>query len=161
MARKKPVRRWVELQQPELPILAGIPKNLCKRFGEGKLLIPSLEDVAAIIRSVPKGKLITEEVICGRMAKRHRAQAASPTITAFLVRIVAYDAEAELAAGKKKVPPYWRVIGHDGNLNDKFPGGFLAQSKKLMLEGHALTGSKRAKEIPPRVDDFTKALVKL
>jgi len=160
MAPKKPARRWVERQKPELPILAQIPKSLHQRFGKGKLLIPSEKDVAAVIRKIPKGKLMTEDLICEHLARQYRAKVASPTITAVLVRVVAFNAEAALAAGKKKVTPYWRVVGHDGNLNEKFPGGFLAQSKKLMLERHALTASKRAKDMPIRVVDFEKKLVK-
>ncbi len=34
--------------------------------------------------------------------------------------------------------PYWRVVGRDGSLNPKFPGGIEAQATRLERKGHVI-----------------------
>jgi alkylated DNA nucleotide flippase Atl1 len=64
-----------------------------------------------------------------------------------------------LRNGKKRVTPYWRVIRDDGSLNEKFPGGVKAQSRRLKEEGHSLAPGKGKK--PPKVKNFETLLARL
>ena len=129
------------------------------RFGTGTMLIPRPLDVDAMIRQVPKGKLITELQIREQLARRRKADVTCPLTTGIFVRIAAEAAEEERRAGKKTVTPYWRVVTHEGRLNPKFPGGVQAQKRKLLAEGHKVNQSKSKK--PPVVRDFEKRLADL
>ncbi len=60
---------------------------------------------------------------------------------------------------KKEVTPYWRVIRNDGSLNEKFPGGVKAQSRRLN-EGGLIIELRKGKK-PPKVKDFEKYLQKI
>lgn len=51
------------------------------------------------------------------------------------MKLVAEAAEEELAAGKKRVAPWWRVVGPDGKLWAKAPGGVAEQARRLRAEG--------------------------
>lgn len=34
--------------------------------------------------------------------------------------------------------PYWKILKTDGELNDKYPGGVIAQKEMLEKEGHII-----------------------
>ena len=102
-----------------------------KKSGLSRLLIPKPLDVDAVIRKVPKGKLITVRTLREQLAQHAGADAACPMTTGICVRIVAEAAEEARRAGKKRITPYWRVVRNDGGLNQKFPGGTTAQAKHL------------------------------
>ena len=59
--------------------------------------------------------------------------------------------------GKREYTPYWRTLKVGGTLNDKFPGGVVAQAGLLEAEGHCIEMDKTGK--PKKVIDFEKALV--
>ena len=101
-----------------------------------KILIPKPLDVDALIRTVPKGKLITDEQIRERLAKDYHADKTCSKVTGIFLRIAAEAAEEDRRRGLKKISPYWRVIKKDGGLNPKFPGGIEAQASRLESEGH-------------------------
>jgi len=134
-----------------------IPPRMQVRFGKGTMVIPKPLDVDALIRKVPKGKLVTVTLLRDELARRCKADVACPLTTGIFIRIAAEAAEEERRAGKKTVTPYWRVLSHEGRLNPKFPGGADAQRKKLRTEGHKT--EKTASSKPPVVRGFEKALV--
>lgn len=80
------------------------------RFGKGRMVIPKPLDVDALIRRVPKGKLVTMLQLRQELARRSKVDVACPLCTGIFVRIAAEAAEEERRAGKKTVTPYWRVI---------------------------------------------------
>jgi len=53
----------------------------------------------------------------------------------------------------------WWVLKADGRLNEKFPGGVIAQAAHLEEEGHTIEPGKGKK--PPKVRGFEESLVKL
>jgi hypothetical protein len=73
--------------------------------------------------------------------------------------MAARAAEEDTEEGKKNITPYWRTMKGKGELNEKYPGGLAAQSKKLKDEGHAIELDKSGK--PKRVKDWEKKLVKV
>ena len=102
------------------------------------MLIPRPLDVDALIRTVPRGKLVTVNQIRARLAEEQHADVTCPLTTGILIRIASETAEEDRKAGKSRVTPYWRVLREGGRLNDKFPGGIAAQAAKLKLEGHGI-----------------------
>ncbi|GBD87355.1 hypothetical protein BMS3Abin03_01287 [bacterium BMS3Abin03] len=54
--------------------------------------------------------------------------------TGIFAWIAAHASEEELAAGKKRVTPYWRTL----KLNGEIPGGVQHQITLLEVEGHTL-----------------------
>ena len=127
--------------------------------GRGRMLIPRPLDVDALMRGIPKGKLATVGQIRDSLASKECADFTCPLTAGIFMRIAAGAAEEDLAKGKKKITPYWRVVKDDGSLNEKFPGGTYMQATRLKEEGHSILPGKGKK--PPRVKDFEKTLHKL
>lgn len=151
---------WREkLERQDHSKIVEIPPRMAKRLGTGTMLIPKPLDVDALIRKTRKGKLITVSEIRSRLARDNKVDVACPLTTGIFIRIAAEAAEEELRNGRKQVTPYWRVIRDDGSLNEKFPGGAKAQSRRLKEEGHSIAPGKGKR--PPRVKDFDKSLVRL
>lgn len=139
-----------------LPMITDVPAKWRKQMGGKKVLVPTPKLVDAVIRKVPKGKLITTNQIRAKLAADFKVDSTCPmTLGIFLVIISGY-AEQQRRQGAKRITPYWRVIKADGGLNVKFVGGTTVQARRLRQEGHRITG----KGNKVRVADYEKALVK-
>ena len=135
---------WREkMERPQEPKLVQVPPKMT-RFGKGMMLIPTPRLVDAIVRTVPRGRLVTVGEIRRRLAADFSADVTCPLTTGIFIRIVAEAAEEDRANGRKRVAPYWRVIKDDGSLNPKFPGGVEQQARYLRGEGwaHARRGKR-------------------
>ncbi len=139
-----------KLEKPQLLKIVDDPQ------GRGKMLIPRPIDVDALVRRVPRGKLITLDQLRQKLAKDCQADITCPLTTGIFLRIVAETAEEDRSRGVADIAPYWRVIRADGTLNDKYPGGVEAQASRLLEEGHSIQAGKK-----PRVKNFEKVLYKL
>ncbi|MBI3404995.1 MAG: MGMT family protein [Acidobacteria bacterium] len=148
-----------KLERVQEPKVVTIPLKMQPRFGTGKMLIPRPLDVDALIRTVIKGKLVTQGQIRKNLARAHHADVTCPITTGIFCRISAEAAEEERRAGKKNVTPYWRVVRDDGSLIEKFPGGPKSQARLLRAEGHSLTPAKGRK--PPKVKELDRHLTSL
>lgn len=134
---------WREkMERPQEAKLVRVPPKML-RFGTGMMLIPTPKLVDAIVRKVPKGRVVAVGEIRRRLAKDFSANVTCPLTTGIFIRIVAETAEEDLANGRKRVAPYWRVVKDDGSLNPKFPGGVEQQARHLRSEGWAT--AKRGK----------------
>lgn len=142
-----------------LPLVAFLPPHQQKRMGGKTIVIPNPRDVERLVFSIPKGSIATQRQICASLAAKSGADLACPQITGLFIRFVAARAEEQSSAGKKRVAPYWRVVGPDGVLNDHFPGGSISQARKLMEEGLAIVGSGMRRA--PQVDEYRKFLAKI
>ncbi|HEY3293941.1 MAG TPA: hypothetical protein VGL38_00730 [bacterium] len=152
-------KSWREKMQTEQqPKIVQIPLEGQKRMGGATMLVSTPHDVDAMIRTVPKGKLITSAQMRSKLAAEAGAECACPTSTGIFIRIAAEAAEEDRAEGKTRITPYWRVIRPDGSLNEKLPGGTEAQASYLEAEGHFIELGAGKK--PPKVRDFEKKLVK-
>jgi hypothetical protein len=152
-------REKLENPPPGLPKVVSGPAAWEKRFGGRRVLVPTPLLVDSLIRKVKKGNLITVMQIRKRLAKDFKADSTCPLTTGIFVRITAETAEEDLRNGKSQITPYWRVLGVDGSLNPKLPGGVKAQAAHLEEEGHKITPGKGKQ--PPKVQDFEKALLKI
>jgi hypothetical protein len=137
--------------------IVDIPPRMQARFGKGTMVIPRPLDVDGLIREVRRGKLVTVLQLRQELARRSKVDVACPLTTGIFIRISAEAAEEERRAGKKVITPYWRVLSSDGRLNPKFPGGVLAQARRLAGEGHKVAKPQGRK---PAVIDFEKSLAR-
>ena len=115
----------------------------------GTLLIPTPLLVDAIVRTVPRGKLITPDQIRERLAERYGADRTCPLCTGIFLNIVAGAAE-EGSGDPESMTPYWRVVRENGALIEKFPAGIERQAALLSAEGHGVIFGKWK---VPRVDE--------
>lgn len=133
----KTQRTWKEklLDSKDLPKVKTITKTQEKRWGKGTIAIPSPVEVDSIMKTVPKGKIITINEIRKRIANAHHATIGCPITTGIFSWIAAHAAEEDEKAGKKSTP-YWRTLKKGGVINEKYPGGIEKQAFLLEEEGH-------------------------
>jgi alkylated DNA nucleotide flippase Atl1 len=145
-------KSWREkFEKSGLPKVVEIAASMQKQYpGCSTMLIPSPREVDTVIRTIRKGKLMTQTAIRNYLAGKHLADTTCPLVTGIDVRIAAEVAEEEARAGKTRITPYWRVVKDDGSLNPKLPGGIQAQSGRLRDEGHRILPGRGKR--PPRVD---------
>jgi len=128
--------------------LVPVSEAMEKRLGPGMMLIPTTLEVDAMIRKIPRGRVATLAEIRARLAKWHRVDVTCPLVAGIFLRIAAEAAEEDRRAGRKDITPYWRVVGPDGRLNAKFPGGIEEQARRLQEEGHTIEGGKVVMQSP-------------
>ena len=141
----------------DLPKVVKLTGKQAEKWGKGTMAIPSPLEVDAIMKKVPKGKLITINIIRRKIAQKHNATVGCPITTGIFAWIAAHAAEEEKAEGKKRITPWWRTLKEGGVLNPKYPGGIQRQMELLEAEGHTVVpkGKKNFKVV-----DFEKKLVK-
>lgn len=127
--------------------VVAIPPKMQTQCRKGKMLIPKPLDVDALIRKVPRGKVVTQAQLREKLARAAGADVACPITTGIFVRIVAEAAAEDLRAGQSRVTPYWRVVRDDGRLIEKLPGGPTAQAEHLEAEGHRIDRSAKLRVI--------------
>lgn len=115
--------------------MVDTPPKMQKRFGAGKMLVPTPALVDALMQQAPSGQLFTVDQIRERLAKDFSVDSTCPLTTGIFVRISAESAEEYLSMGRKDITPYWRVVKSDGSLNEKFPGGVEALHSVLQILG--------------------------
>ncbi len=122
----------------------GLPKvgpetgKMSKRWGEGTMVIPAPWEVDALMKQVPKGKLVTINELRAALAAKHKVTFACPITTGIFSWIAAHAAAETEAAGAKRITPYWRTLKTGGELNPKYPGGAEGVAKRLRAEGHKI-----------------------
>lgn len=143
----------------DLPRVEKIDEKKSKRWGTGTFVIPAPVEVDAIMRRVPKGKLVTINEIRQFLAKKHKATIGCPITTGIFSWIAANAADEMEREGKKRITPYWRTLKTGGILNEKYPGGLENLRKRLKAEGHTVIRKGRSKHF--MVENFEKSLVVL
>lgn len=156
MAKRKSWREKLA-DDKDLPKVGKIAGKMSTRWGRGTMVIPAPREVDALMRRVPRGKLVTINELREALAKQHKVTIACPITTGVFAWIAAHAAEESLAEGKKRVTPYWRTLKTGGELNPKYPGGLAQLRKSLEAEGHEIVvKGKRA-----FVANYAKRLAKL
>jgi alkylated DNA nucleotide flippase Atl1 len=159
MGSSKTRKSWQEklADNKDLPRVERIADKMSKRWGTGTVVIPAPIEVDEIMRSVPKGKVITINQIRDRLAKKHGATIGCPITTGIFAWVAAHAADEQAEQGKKHITPYWRTLKSGGELNEKYPGGVKAQATHLREEGLTIEPGKG--KSPPKVKDFEKHLI--
>lgn len=86
------------------------------------------------MKQIPKGKVVTVGAIRDFFAKINHADFTDPITAGIFVSIAAWASEQR----NNDKTPYWRTLKANGELNEKYPGGALAQKIKLEEEGHTI-----------------------
>ncbi len=107
----------------DLPRVEHFDKKKGKNWPAGTYCLPAPIEVDAIMKKVPKGKLITINEIRQILAKKHKADFGCPITTGIFSWIAANAANEMENEGKKRITPYWRTLKTGGILNEKYPGG--------------------------------------
>lgn len=140
----------------DLPKIEKIPPRMQKNFGKGTMIIPSPQQVDALMKKVPAGKIITINRLREKLAKKYHTDTACPITTGIFSWIAAHAADEDMAAGIKNFTPFWRTLKEGGVINEKYPGGIERQAVLLEAEGHHVI-QKGKKWI---VEDWEKSLVR-
>jgi hypothetical protein len=137
-----------------LPKVTKVTGKMSQRWGTGTMVIPAPREVDALMRQVPKGRIVTINELRTALAKKHKASFACPITTGIFAWIAAHAAVEAEAEGEKRITPFWRTLKNGGEVNPKYPGGLGDLAKRLCAEGHKLvTKGKRT-----LVADFEKKL---
>lgn len=134
MANKKNWREKLK-DSKDLPKVVTLGEHGRTHWKGSTMAIPSPMEVDQIMASVPRGKLITIDLIRQAVARKHRADIGCPLTSGIFASIVAHAAEEALAEGDKEATPYWRTLKTGGELNPKYPGGIERQKSLLEAEG--------------------------
>ncbi|PWU13258.1 MAG: hypothetical protein C5B50_19655 [Verrucomicrobia bacterium] len=137
-----------------LPKTGKVTGRMSKRWGQGTMVIPAPFEVDALMKRVPKGKVVTINELRNALAAKHKVDFACPLTTGIFSWIAAHAAEEDAEAGAKRITPYWRTLKTGGEVNPKYPGGVEAIAKRLRAEGHKI--EQRGKRIV--VAEFEKSL---
>jgi len=119
-----------------LPKVGPIDSRMSARWGTGTVAIPAPAEVDALMRKVPRGRLVTINELRAAVAAKHGATIGCPITTGIFAWMAAYAAAEAAADGEKKITPYWRTLKTGGELNAKYPGGVEAIKRLLEAEGH-------------------------
>ena len=144
-------RTWREklADSKDFPKVGRIQGKMRDRWGTGTMVIPAPLEVDAIMRKVPRGKLITINEIRESLASKHKVSVCCPITTGIFAWIAAHAAEEAAAAGQRNITPYWRTLKSGGQLNEKYPGGIPRLKERLDAEGHKL---------PPAAEQFVEMI---
>jgi alkylated DNA nucleotide flippase Atl1 len=138
MAKAK--KTWCEKLADDkgLPKVVDVQAGKGIRSGQGRMVIAAPREVDALMRQVPKGRVVTINELRAALAKKHKADFACPITTGIFSWIAAHAAAEAEAEGKKRIAPYWRTLKLGGEVNPKYPGGVAALAKRLRAEGHKI-----------------------
>ena len=138
----------------DLPRVCEVTGKMTKRWGEGRFVIPAPREVDALMKQVPRGRLVTIAELRATLARRHKTDFACPITTGIFSWIAAHAAAEDEADGKKGITPFWRTLKTGGEINPKYPGGVQGIARRLRAEGHKVeTKGKRL-----MVADYQSAL---
>ena len=121
-----------------LPKVAKVTGKMSKRWGEGTMVIPAPLEVDALMKQVPKRKLVTINELRAALAAKHNVAFACPLTTGIFSWIAAHAASEAEAEGARRIAPYWRTLKAGGELNPKYPGGVEDVARRLKAEGHCV-----------------------
>lgn len=152
----KKKKSWREKMADDkgLPKVGKVEGKLTQRWGTGTMVIPAPREVDALMRQVPKGRLVTINELRSALAKKHKVTFACPITTGIFSWIAAHAAAEAEVEGNKRVTPYWRTLKTGGEVNPKYPGGVHALTKRLRSEGHKIVRKGKV----TLVADFEKKL---
>ncbi len=127
---------WADkMKKPAAPFVEVVEEQKGPVYPPGRMLIATPIAIDDIVRTIPKGELLTSGKLRNMLAAKYDADYACPMTTGIFLRIAAEYAEEQRSGGVKNITPYWRVIRDDGSLIDKLPGGVTHQAELLAKEG--------------------------
>jgi len=127
-----------------------------KKYGGSRMFFAPPIDYDKIMRQVPSGKVTTVGAIRDFFAKTNNSDFTCPITAGIFVSIAAWASEQR----NDDKTPYWRTLKANGELNEKYPGGALAQKEKLESEGHTIVQRGRT-NIRYYLDNYQAVMLEL
>jgi alkylated DNA nucleotide flippase Atl1 len=121
----KPKKSWRE----KLEDNKDLPKTM---------VIPAPREVDALMKQVPKGRVVTINELRAALAAKHKVTFACPLTTGIFSWIAAHAAAEAETEGARRITPFWRTLKTGGEINPKYPGGVEGVAKHLRMEGHKI-----------------------
>jgi len=85
--KRKSRTPWrVKLEKEQEPKVVDIPPRMVKRFGTGKMLVPTPLLVDGLMHRVEKGKLVTVNQLRERLAKDFKVDSTCPLTTGIFLQ---------------------------------------------------------------------------
>jgi len=140
----------------DMPKIIELDDAAAKKWGGKTMVVAPPLEYDALMKKVPKGKLITTNMLREKIAKNHNVEITCPLTYGIFVNICAWASYQR----KDNVTPYWRTIKSDGELNAKYPEGVELQKKLLEAEGRKIItkGSKTPKYYVENFEDCLSEL---
>ncbi len=132
---KKTYQEQMHHSYPDYPIIKPIPASMVKSWGEGTQVLPSPLEIREVMRTIPKGKIMTTVELCDTLAKKHKVDMACPYTTVILMNIVAKAIKED----ETDNTPWWRTLGSKNELKPKYPNAPEEQMALLEAEGFSFT----------------------
>src|ERR1039458_6016961 len=85
---------------PKIGVAAG---KYSQHWGVGRFVISAPREVDALMKQVPKGRVVTINELRAALAKKHRTDFACPLTTGIFSWIAAHAAAEAEAEGKKRI----------------------------------------------------------
>ena len=102
-----------------------------EKYGGSRMYLAPPSDYDAVMKRVPKGKLLTVGAIREYFARQNNADFTDPITAGIFCSIAAWASFQRT----EDITPYWRTLKNNGELNPKYPGGIGEQKKLLEAEG--------------------------
>ncbi len=144
------------MNNKDMPKIVTLDQQASRKWGGSKMVIAPPLDYDEIIKKIPKGKIITIDLIIKSIAKKYNADITCPLTCGIFINIVAWASYERT----DNITPFWRVLKTNGELNEKFPESILLQKRQLELEGH-IVYTKGKKKLKYYVKDFEKCIFDL
>lgn len=108
------------LDSKDMPKIQTVtdPKTIAK-YGGTKMFFAPPAAYDALMKAVPRGKVVTVGALRAYLAKTNHADFTDPITAGIFVSIAAWASEQRA----DNPTPYWRTLKADGELNPKYPGG--------------------------------------
>jgi len=90
--------------------IVDIPVKMEKFYGKGKMLHPAIEEIEALIQTIPQGFVTTIDTVAKRLAKDFNTDVTCPMRTGNSIKKIAEQYSKENIDFKM---PFWRIIRTD------------------------------------------------
>jgi len=89
--------------------IVDVPPKMQKFFGSGKMLHPTLKQVAEVVQNIPEGQVRTMQEVCDQLATAAGSDVTCPMRTGNAIKKMSKTAISHDL-------PFWRVIRSDGQM---------------------------------------------
>ena len=128
---KKTYQEQMHSSYTKYPIVKPIPPSMVKSWGEGMQVLSSPLEIHEIMKTIPKGEVMSTVELCNILAKKHSVDMACPYTVGILMNIVAHAIEED----KNDETPWWRTLGSRNEIKPKYPNAPEEQMALLESEG--------------------------
>ncbi|HJJ48214.1 MAG TPA: MGMT family protein [Methanocorpusculum sp.] len=139
------------LNEPMEVKIVTLEGEQAARWGGSTMVIAPKKEYDAIIKTIPKGKLVTTAELRSCLAKRYHTDITCPLTAGIFTNICAWASYQR----SEDITPFWRVLKAKGELNLKFPEYPTLQTKLLEEEGFEIV-QKRNRYF---VKDFEDSII--